>query len=132
MHCIQTDVDVVGSGQQLLQRFEIKNAPQHLSIGLHRVHNLHCDNKIKQTRIKCSGTQKALGLNFERRSHSCEQLHDESVRLVDTREGLESVHFESLLADFGQIDFQLWADVILLQAFADLEYFVCDAFRGRT
>lgn len=49
-----------------------------------------------------------------------------------TCEGLESVHFKGLFADFGQIHFQLWADVILLQAFADLKYFVCDALWSRS
>lgn len=49
-----------------------------------------------------------------------------------TCEGLESVHFKCLFANFGQIHFQLWADVILLQAFADLIYFVCDALWSRS
>lgn len=46
VHCIQTNVNVIGSRQQLLQCAEVKDAPQHFSIGLHRVHNLHC---VKQT-----------------------------------------------------------------------------------
>lgn len=49
-----------------------------------------------------------------------------------TCEGLESFHFKGLFADFGQIHFQVWADVILLQAFADLKYFVCDALWSRS
>ncbi len=49
-----------------------------------------------------------------------------------TCEGLESVHLKGLFADFGQIHFQLWTDVILLQAFADLEYFVGDALWSRS
>lgn len=44
-----------------------------------------------------------------------------------TCEGLEGFHFKGLLANFGKIHFQLGADVVLLQAFADLKYFVCDA-----
>lgn len=49
-----------------------------------------------------------------------------------TCEGLEGVYFKGLFADLGQIHFQLWADVILLQAFADLKYFVCDALWSRS
>lgn len=48
-----------------------------------------------------------------------------------TSEGLERVHFNCLFADFRQIHFQLWTDVILLQAFADFKYFICDAFWSR-
>lgn len=49
-----------------------------------------------------------------------------------TCEGLKSVHFKCLFANFGQIHFQLWADVILLQVFADLKYFVCNALWSRS
>lgn len=49
-----------------------------------------------------------------------------------TCEGLESFHFKGLFANFGQIHFQLGADVVLLQAFADLKYFVCDALWSRS
>lgn len=49
-----------------------------------------------------------------------------------TCEWLESVHLKGLFADLGQIHFQLWADLILLQGFADLKYFVCDALRSRS
>lgn len=49
-----------------------------------------------------------------------------------TRKRLESFHFKGLLANLGYIHFQLWADVILLQAFADFKYFVCDALWSRS
>ena len=49
-----------------------------------------------------------------------------------TYEGLEGVHFKGLLADLGQIHFELWANVIFLQAFTDLKYFVCYALRSRS
>lgn len=49
-----------------------------------------------------------------------------------TCEGLESVHLKGLFADCGQIHFQLWADVILLQGFADVKYFVGDALWSRS
>lgn len=49
-----------------------------------------------------------------------------------TCEGLEGVHLERLLADFGQIHFEIGADEILLQAFADLEYFVCNGLWSRS
>lgn len=49
-----------------------------------------------------------------------------------TCEGLEGVHLERLLADFGQIHFEIWADAILLQAFAELKYFVCNGLWSRS
>lgn len=54
------------------------------------------------------------------------------ISLSHTCKGLESVHFKRLFADFGQIHFQLWANVILLQVFADLKYFICDALWSRS
>lgn len=49
-----------------------------------------------------------------------------------TCEGLERGHLKRLLADFSQIRFELWADVILLQAFADLEDAVGDGLWSRS
>lgn len=49
-----------------------------------------------------------------------------------TCEGLERFNFKRLFANLGQIHFQFWADMILLQAFADFKYFVCDPLRSRS
>lgn len=41
MHGIQSDIDVVLARQELLQGSEIKDVPQQVGIGFHRVHNFH-------------------------------------------------------------------------------------------
>lgn len=43
MHGIQSHINVTGSWKKLLQRRKIKDSPQHLGIGIHRVHDLHWD-----------------------------------------------------------------------------------------
>lgn len=55
-----------------------------------------------------------------------------SLKCLCTCEGLERLHFKSLLANLGYIHFQLWADVIFLQGFTYFKNFVSDALWSRS
>lgn len=55
------------------------------------------------------------------------------VRLQNgTSKGLERVNLEGLLPNFREVHLELRADVIFLEALADLKDFVCDALWRRT
>lgn len=42
MHSVQTDVDVIGTRQKLFECGKVEDAPEHLGVVRHRVHDLHC------------------------------------------------------------------------------------------
>lgn len=47
---IQSYLEVVLARQKLLQSSKVKDVPQHVSVGLHRVYDFHCTNQ-KQNSI---------------------------------------------------------------------------------
>lgn len=51
---IQSYLEVVLARQKLLQSSKVKDVPQHVSVGLHRVYDFHCTNQ-KQNSIHHQG-----------------------------------------------------------------------------
>lgn len=46
VHGIYSDTDVVFTRKQLLQSSKVEDVPQQVSVGVHRVHNLHCGDTV--------------------------------------------------------------------------------------
>lgn len=52
MHGIQSDTDVVFTGQELLQGGKVKDVSQQVGVGLHRVHNFHYTQSAGRNKIR--------------------------------------------------------------------------------